>query len=986
MELGAEERRLRECRTGVRWRRWGPYLSERQWGTVREDYSDNGDAWSYFSHDQSRSRAYRWGEDGLAGISDAQQRLCFALALWNENDPILKERLFGLTNTEGNHGEDVKEYYFYLDNLPTHSYQRWLYKYPHRAYPYDDLVATNRSRSRVEAEYELIDTGIFDDDRYFDVEVEYAKDGPDDILCRITVHNRGADDAPLHVLPTLWFRNTWSWTGDGTTNGSKPQLSAVVADHPVVQADHDELGRYFLHAETGATLLFCENETNHARLGSGNNPTPYVKDGINDHVVNGLTRATNPAGTGTKVAAHTRVVVPGGGSTVLRVRLTDRTIDELPQPFADFDALVDARRDDADEFYESITPPSLTADESSVMRQALAGMLWSKQTYNFDLDTWLRERKSHPLRSPARRGTRNESWFHMHNREVISMPDKWEYPWYAAWDLAFHTIPLMMVDPDFAKGQLDLMLSPAYLHPSGQIPAYEWNFSDVNPPVHAFATLLVHNLDLELSGDDDIDVTFLRESFHKLLLNFTWWVNRKDPSGRSVFEGGFLGLDNIGVFDRSAALPTGGRLEQADGTAWMALYSQNMLDLSLILAERDPTYEDFILKFLLRFFWIAAAMDPVGEHPDEMWDEEDGFFYDVLRLPDGTGQRLEVRSLVGLLPLCATTVFEPDVLGKFPSLRPAVLDHMQAQRRPSVPHRRPAAAGCERTTHPVARQRGEAAAHPHPHARRGAVPRPARHPLTLEVASRAPLRDRRGGHDVQGAVRTGGVDLGHVRRQLQLAGPGVVPGQRAHHPSPAPALPVLRRRIHDRVSHRFGQPDDPVRGGQGDLRPPGEHVPDRRARATAGLRRHREVPDRRALARPGAVLRVLPRRQRGRARRLAPDRLDRCGRPAHPVVRRARRRGDAPHRRPAAGAPVPPPDRREDRRRDGGTSHTRSETLSAQSDAWSGRGRRIRWSTRSSRGYGWPTSRHSPVGPSRWPTYPTRCGTTSLDRASTPCG
>ena len=677
MELGAEERRLREARTGARWRRWGPYLSERQWGTVREDYSDNGDAWSYFSHDQARSRAYRWGEDGLAGISDTQQRLCFALALWNENDPILKERLFGLTNTEGNHGEDVKEYYFYHDNLPTHSYQRWLYKYPHRAYPYDDLVATNRSRSRVEAEYELIDTGIFDDDRYFDVEVEYAKDGPDDILCRIRVHNRGADDAPLHVLPSLWFRNTWSWARNGATPGSKPQLSAVVSDHPVVRADHDELGRYFLHAETGATLLFCENDTNHARLGSGDNPTPYVKDGINDHVVNGLTRATNPAETGTKVAAHTRVVVPGACSTVLRVRLTDQTTDELPEPFADFDVLVDARRDEADEFYESITPPSLTADESSVMRQALAGMLWTKQTYNFDLDTWLRERKSHPLRSPARHGTRNESWFHMHNREVISMPDKWEYPWYAAWDLAFHTIPLMMVDPDFAKGQLDLMLSPAYLHPSGQIPAYEWNFSDVNPPVHAFATLLVHNLDLELSGDDDIDVTFLRESFHKLLLNFTWWVNRKDPSGRSVFEGGFLGLDNIGVFDRSAALPTGGRLEQADGTAWMALYSQNMLDLSLILAERDPTYEDFILKFLLRFFWIAAAMDPVGEHPDEMWDEEDGFFYDVLRLPDGSGQRLEVRSLVGLLPLCATTVFEPDVLGKFQSLRPAVLDHME---------------------------------------------------------------------------------------------------------------------------------------------------------------------------------------------------------------------------------------------------------------------------------------------------------------------
>ena len=677
MELGAEERRLRESRSGARWRRWGPYLSERQWGTVREDYSNNGDAWSYFSHDQSRSRAYRWGEDGLAGISDTHQRLCFALALWNEHDPILKERLFGLTNTEGNHGEDVKEYYFYLDNLPTHSYQRWLYKYPHEAYPYDDLVTTNRSRSRLEPEYELIDTGIFDDNRYFDVEVEYAKDGPNDILCRITVHNRGGIDAPLHVLPTLWFRNTWSDAIDGATTTTRPKLSTVPADHPVVQADHDELGRYHLHAEPGATLLFCENETNHVRFGSDTNATPFVKDGINDHVVNRAEGSTNPTGTGTKVAAHTRVMVPAGGSAVVRVRLTDAPIDALAAPFADFDAVVDTRRAEADEFYDSISPAALSDDERSVMRQALAGMLWSKQTYNFDVDTWLRERKSHPLRSPDHRGTRNESWFHMQNEDVISMPDKWEYPWYAAWDLAFHTIPLMMVDPDFAKGQLDLMLSPAYLHPNGQIPAYEWNFSDVNPPVHAFATILVHHLDQETSGDDDIDLAFLRESFHKLLLNFTWWVNRKDPSGRSVFEGGFLGLDNIGVFDRSASLPTGGSLEQADGTAWMALYSQNMLELALALAERDPTYEDFILKFLMRFFWIAAAMDPVGDHPDEMWDEEDGFFYDVLRLPDGTGQRLEVRSLVGLLPLCATTVFEPDVLGKFPSLRPAVQDHLR---------------------------------------------------------------------------------------------------------------------------------------------------------------------------------------------------------------------------------------------------------------------------------------------------------------------
>ena len=674
-KLTAEEERLRAARTGVPWRMWGPYLSERQWGTVREDYSDNGDAWSYFSHDQARSRAYRWGEDGLAGISDEKQRLCLSLALWNEHDPILKERLFGLTNGEGNHGEDVKEYYFYLDNLPTHSYQRWLYKYPQRAYPYDELVATNGSRSRFDMEYELIDTGIFDDGRYFDVEVEYAKAAPDDILCQITVHNRGPDAAPIHLLPTLLFRNTWSWAAE--QDRPRPHLSKVMeADHPVVSAEHHALGRLFLHAEPGAELLFCDNETNSARLWGEENPTKYVKDGIGARIVDGQIDAVNPDCEGTKAAAHLRLLVPGGGAVRSRIRLSPESFTSSAAAFQEFDEVITLRRSEADEFYAAITPPGVSDDAAAVMRQALAGMLWSKQTYIFDLDTWLREHEAHPMRSPAR-GSRNELWFHMNNDDVISMPDKWEYPWYAAWDLAFHTIPLMMVDPDFAKGQLDLMLTPPYLHPSGQIPAYEWNFGDVNPPVHAFATVLLHSLDVSMSETQDVDLPFLKHSFAKLLLNFTWWVNRKDPDDRNLFQGGFLGLDNIGVFDRSATLPTGGHLEQADGTAWMALFSQNMLELSLVLAQRDSSYEDFVFNFLQRFFWIAAAVDPVGNRPDEMWDEEDGFFYDVLRLPDGTGTRLKVRSIVGLLPLCATTVVEAEVIDRFPNLQPMVAHYLQ---------------------------------------------------------------------------------------------------------------------------------------------------------------------------------------------------------------------------------------------------------------------------------------------------------------------
>ena len=661
-----EELRLHESREGVGWRTWGPYLSERQWGTVREDYSHDGDAWAYFSHDQARSRAYRWGEDGIAGQSDDKQYVCLALALWNEHDPILKERLFGLTNQEGNHGEDVKEYYFYVDNTPTHSYQRMIYKYPQAAYPYDDIVRNNAARSRHELEYELIDTGVFDDDRYFDVEVEYAKAGPDDILCRITVHNRGADAAPIHLLPTLWFRNTWSWGGDATV----PRLRRVDSAVPTVRVEHPEMPSMWLHAEPGGELLFCDNTSNEQRLSGGENTSPYPKDGINDHIVHGAVGTVNPAGEGTKAAAHHRVVVPAHSSVSYRVRLSAAEVDLGARAFDGFDSIVELRRAESDDFYESITPPGVTEDAASVMRQALAGMLWSKQCYYYDVDMWLKERHSHPLRASVHKGSRNESWFHMINHDVISMPDKWEYPWYAAWDLAFHVVPLMMVDPDFAKHQMSLMLSHVYMHPSGQMPAYEWNFGDVNPPVHAVATLLVIARGDGPSGpsslDTGIDFDFLKQSFTKLLINFTWWVNRKDLAGHNVFEGGFLGLDNIGVFDRSAPLPTGGRLEQADGTAWMAIFSQNMLELALILAEHDSVYEEYVIMFLEHFFSIAAAIDPMGDHPDEMWDTEDGLFYDVLRLPDGSGVRLKVRSLVGLLPLCATTVISSGELAKFP--------------------------------------------------------------------------------------------------------------------------------------------------------------------------------------------------------------------------------------------------------------------------------------------------------------------------------
>jgi hypothetical protein len=662
--MSAEKQRLIEAHeSNIPWRKWGPYLSERQWGTVREDYSDNGDAWNYFPHDHARSRAYKWGEDGLAGISDDKQRLCWALALWNGVDPILKERIFGLTNAEGNHGEDVKEYYFYLDSTPTHSYMKYLYKYPQAQYPYQQLVETNRQRTRDELEFELIDTGVFDEDRYFDVLVEYAKASPEDILIQISATNRGPETAQLHVLPHLWFRNTW-WLDSETP---LPELAKGEEDDGVctIRASHAQLGESILYCQGSPALLFTENETNRQRIFGEENTTPFVKDAFHEYLVNGKEEAINPEQKGTKSAAHYTLTLQPGETQVIRLRLCEEVTSADYEPFGvEYQETFDARLAEADEFYEIVAPEKLNEDRRSVMRQALAGMLWSKQYYFFDLDIWLEEHGANPLLG-GRRQIRNRDWYHMLNDHVISMPDKWEYPWYAAWDLAFHTLAYNLVDPDFAKEQLDLMLRDVYLHPSGQIPAYEWNFGDVNPPVHAWATMFNYIIGENL-GIADLD--FLKSTFNKLLLNFNWWVNRKDPGGRNLFSGGFLGLDNIGVFDRSAPLPTGGYLEQADGTAWMAFFSQNMLSIALEIARHDPTYKDMVLKFVQHFLWIAGSMDRIGDNQDELWDETDGFFYDVLVMPDGSGQRIKVRSMVGLLPLTAVAVIEPDVISSMPDI------------------------------------------------------------------------------------------------------------------------------------------------------------------------------------------------------------------------------------------------------------------------------------------------------------------------------
>ena len=669
-----EHRRLEQAHTGeAAWKAWGPYLSERQWGTVREDESRGGDAWNSFTHDQARSRAYEWGEDGIAGICDERQRLCLALAVWNGADPILKERMFGLANGEGNHGEDVKEYWFYLDSTPTHSYLKCHYKYPQRAFPYADLVSTNAHRTRNDMEYELLDTGIFDEDRYFDVEVEYAKADCDDILMLITAHNRGPETATLHLLPTLWFRNTWSRGGGGAV----PVISAAGGPGTAARATHAELGTWRLDADASAELVFCDNETNTARISGGSSTSAYPKDAINDYVVAGAHDAVNPECRGTKAAAHHVLELDAGASTSIRIRLSAEragAVGEVDALGPAFMRIIDDRRHEADQFYATVIPATLSDDEALVMRQALAGLLWSKQYYELDVHRWLAEHGVNPwnahMASPP---VRNLAWFHMVARDVISMPDTWEYPWFAAWDLAFHTAPLSLVDVDFAKQQVELLIGTRYLHPNGQIPAYEWNFSDVNPPVTAWAALYVYEREAEIRGGGDRE--FLARVFSRLLTNFTWWVNRKDPEDRNLFQGGFLGLDNIGIFDRSAPLPGGGTLEQADGTAWMALYCQWMLQIAAELAKHDPAYADMAVKFIAHFEWIALAMNPPGAEA-ALWDDEDGFFYDVMRMPDGSTTRLKVRSLVGLLPLCAATVFDAQIIAQYPDMMDGITEFL----------------------------------------------------------------------------------------------------------------------------------------------------------------------------------------------------------------------------------------------------------------------------------------------------------------------
>jgi Mannosylglycerate hydrolase MGH1-like glycoside hydrolase domain/Glycosyl hydrolase family 63 C-terminal domain len=663
-----EEIRLSESQERKKhWKRWGPYLSERAWGTVREDYSPYGNAWESFPHDHARSRVYRWNEDGIAGISDRHQHICFAVALWNEHDPILKERIYGLTGNEGNHGEDVKEYFFYLDSTPTHSYMKYLYKYPQAAFPYEMLVSENRRRDKNQPEYELLDTGVFDDNRYFDVFVEYAKADVEDILIKITVANRGPEAANLRVLPTVWFRNTWSWG----SKDPRPELhQSRNSAAPLIELNHPSFGNRWLHCEGPAELLFTENETNTHRLWGADNAAPYVKDGINDYVVQGMKHAVNPQRSGTKAAAHYQLTVGAGESVTVRLRLSNSEFHGNAA-FEMFDQTFKRRKEEADEFYSTIIPHDLSADAKNVMRQGFGGMLWSKQYYHYVIKQWLDGDSGQVPPPSERKHGRNHDWGHLYNADVISMPDKWEYPWYAAWDLAFHCIPLALVDPDFAKEQLVLMLREWYMHPNGQLAAYEWAFGDVNPPVHAWAAWRVYKIDKKRKGKGDRE--FLERIFHKLLLNFTWWVNRKDAEGMNIFQGGFLGLDNIGVFDRSAPLPTGGYIEQSDGTSWMAMYTLNLLAIAMELAKEDPSYEDVASKFWEHFIYIAHAIchrDGDGADGDMgLWNGEDGFFYDVLRLPDYTKFPMKIRSMVGLIPLFAVETLDSEVLSELPDFK-----------------------------------------------------------------------------------------------------------------------------------------------------------------------------------------------------------------------------------------------------------------------------------------------------------------------------
>jgi hypothetical protein len=660
--MTAEHARLEESREQMaHWKRWGPYLSERAWGTVREDYSAGGTAWEYLSHDHARSRAYRWNEDGIAGISDRHQKICFSVAMWNGRDPIIKERLFGLTGNEGNHGEDCKECYYYLDSTPTHSYMKYLYKYPQAEYPYGRLVEENRRRGKSDREFELTDTGIFDDNRYFDVFVEYAKGTPDDLLIKITVANRGPETAEIHLLPTVWFRNTWSW-GQGHR---RPVLRAT--NENTIELDEPQYGKRRLVFEGSPELLFCENETNSRRLYSVDDGTQYPKDSINDYLIYGASDAVNPERMGTKASAHYRITIGAGETQTVRLRLTDSASTSGSSMSREFDRLFAQRQREADEFYATVIPANLSGDARNVMRQSIGGLLWSKQFYHYVVRDWLSGDSNQPAPPDGRKGGRNHEWGHLYNADVISMPDKWEYPWYAAWDLAFHCVPLALVDADFAKEQLMLMTREWYMHPNGQLPAYEWAFGDVNPPVHAWAAWRVYKVEKKRRGVGDR--TFLQRIFHKLMLNFTWWVNRKDAEGRNIFQGGFLGLDNIGVFDRSAPLPTGGYLEQADGTGWMAMYCLNMLAIAMELAKEDPAYEDVASKFWEHFLHIAHAINHLGADGVGMWDETDGFFYDVLHLPNDGHMPLKIRSMVGLIPLFAVEALDAKDIDKLPGFK-----------------------------------------------------------------------------------------------------------------------------------------------------------------------------------------------------------------------------------------------------------------------------------------------------------------------------
>jgi hypothetical protein len=834
-KMAAEEKRLRESEARTaHWKRWGPYLSERAWGTVREDYSPHGTAWDYLTHDQARSKAYRWNEDGLAGVSDRHQEICFAIALWNGRDPILKERVFGLTGNEGNHGEDVKDYYFYLDSTPTHCYMKFLYKYPQAEFPYARLVEENRRRDKREAEFELIETGVFDEDRYFDLFVEYAKADVEDLLIRINAVNRGPENAELHLLPTLWFRNTWSWN----RNGDKPRLSK--GDSPsVVEAHHQTYGRRWLYCEGYPELLFTENETNARRLYGVENGSQYCKDGINDYIVNGARGAVNPLQVGTKAAAHYRLALGAGETATVRLRFTD---SQSGNPFIDFDQIFARRRSEADEFYAGVIPCDLSEDGKNVMRQAFGGLLWSKQFYHYVISDWLRGDPAQPAPPADRLKGRNHEWLHLYNADVISMPDKWEYPWYAAWDLAFHCVPLALVDSEFAKEQLILMLREWYLHPNGQLPAYEWALGDVNPPVHAWAAWRVYKIEKRRLGVGD--TVFLKRVFQKLLLNFTWWVNRKDAHGMNIFQGGFLGLDNIGVFDRSAPLPAGGQIAQSDATSWMAMYALNLLAIAMELAKEDPSYEDVASKFWEHFLYIARAMSNRGAEEIRLWDEEDGFFYDVLHLPGGEPFPMKVRSMVGLIPLFAVETIEPEMLEQLPDFkrrmewfinnRPDLIGNVACMRTPGRGERRLLSIVNRDQLRRVLRLMLDESEFLSPHGIRAVSRYHRDNPYILMV---------------------GGVEH-RVDYEPAESSTGLFGGN----------------------SNRLGQDDDAVGSGGRNLTANVAHLPARRRRPETRPRRRGEVPTRSVLARSRALLRIFPRRQRRRDRRKPSNRMDRtCG-------------------------------------------------------------------------------------------------------------